>query len=104
WLSCGLPSCSTRVGRHIDGVPCRRPVAHPPRLRSERPAEVPLWKVMVGPRADKLKTGPARVRFFSLEPFQLRDVSQSGCDATRDCATRHPIGHCVAGATKRATQ
>src|SRR5262249_61391881 len=36
--------------------------------RSERPAEVPLWKVMVGPRADKLKTGPARARFFLWSP------------------------------------
>jgi coenzyme PQQ precursor peptide PqqA len=32
---------------------------------------VPLWKVIVGPRADKLKTGPERVRFLSLR-VQLR--------------------------------
>ena len=28
---------------------------------------VPLWKVIVGPRADKLQTGPARVRFSFRE-------------------------------------
>jgi len=27
---------------------------------------VPLWKVIVGPRADELQTGPARVRFSFL--------------------------------------
>src|SRR6266487_6028770 len=27
------------------------------------PSAVPLWKVIVGPRADELQTGPARVRF-----------------------------------------
>ena len=29
-----------------------------------KPSAVPLWKVIVGLRADKLQTGPARVRFF----------------------------------------
>jgi len=28
------------------------------------PSAVPLWKVIVGPRADELQPGPARVRFF----------------------------------------
>src|ERR1700694_5499858 len=29
---------------------------------------VPLWKVIVGPRADELQTGPARVRFSFSRP------------------------------------
>src|SRR5262249_5504313 len=33
------------------------------------PSDVPLWKVIVGPRADKL-TGPARVRFFFGPRFE----------------------------------
>jgi hypothetical protein len=44
---------------------------------------VPLWKVIVGPRADELQTGPARVR-FSFSPagegleFLFRDPQGSG--------------------------
>src|SRR4051812_23373001 len=41
----------------------------------ELPVAVPLWKVKVGPRADKLTTGPARVRFF-LASFLRRSDCQ----------------------------
>jgi len=34
------------------------------RLQLPKPSAVPLWKVIVGPRADELQPGPARVRFL----------------------------------------
>lgn len=35
---------------------------------------VPLWKVIVGPRAGKLQPDPPRVRFFFAEPINIKDL------------------------------
>ena len=42
---------------------------------------VPLWKVIVGPRADELQAGPARVRFS----FSHSATGVAGASGPTDC-------------------
>jgi hypothetical protein len=41
---------------------------------------VPLWKVIVGPCADKLRTGPPKVRFFFA-----RERGTAACPKANGC-------------------
>src|SRR5262245_58321746 len=52
------------------------------------PSAVPLWKVIVGPRADELQTGPARVR-FSFLGTRAR-VAPCGASAAQGCLRASP--------------
>src|SRR5262245_3090177 len=51
------------------------------------PSAVPLWKVIVGPRADKLTTGPARVRFFLGVFVRQKGAAPLAC---RECLRASP--------------
>src|SRR5262249_7985076 len=76
WLACGAPCCPTLLAAHTADVAVGDRLAILPD-RSRKPTVVPLWKVMVGPRADELnrtRKGPVILwsPFFGQDFLPLR--------------------------------